>query len=65
MHRHEQGDGGGEGRRGDGEPPQRGNHGPGAGPLRERDLQGGVQLVAGGPTNISKVQIDLTGIVYM
>ena len=55
MYRHEPSDGGGPGGRGDGEPLQRGHHRPGAGPLCEGDLQGGVHLVAGGTTDISKV----------
>ena len=55
MYRHEPGDGGGPGGRGDGEPLQRGHHRPGASPLCEGDLQGGVHLVAGGTTDISKV----------
>jgi hypothetical protein len=59
MHRHEQGDGGGQSGRGDGEPLQRGHHSPREDPLRQGHLQGGVQLVARGPANLSQVVRNL------
>ena len=61
LHRHEQGDGGGEGWRGDGEPLQRGHHRSGEDPLRQGHLQGGVQLVAGGPPDLPQVRLQLVG----